>query len=55
MNILQLLDDFLLRQYALGDLMWAGITRLLMTALNAVDAARSPYDRSASMAWTVGL
>ena len=49
----QLLNDFLLRQYALGDRMWAGITRKLITALNPVDAARSAYDRSAIMAWTV--
>ena len=30
-----------------GDRVWAGITHELITVLNAVDAARSVYDRSA--------
>ena len=52
-SIPQLLNDFLLRQYALGDRVWAGITRYLITALDAVDAVRSAYDRSGIVAWTV--
>ena len=46
----QLLNNFLLHQYALGYRVWAGITRYLITA---GDAACSAYDRSGIVAWTV--
>ena len=49
----QFLNDFLLRQYALDDRVWAEITRLLITALDAVDAARSAYNRSGIVAYSV--
>ena len=45
----QLLKVFLLRQYALGGREWAGI----ITALDAVDDARSAHDRSGIVTWTV--
>ena len=44
---------FLLRQYTLGDRVWAGITRRLITALDVAHAARSAYDRSGIVVWTV--
>ena len=59
-HIPQLLNDFLLRQYALRALgdrrAWrvGGITRyIIYTNLTAVDAALSAYDRSGIVAWTV--
>ena len=36
-----------------NDREWAGITGKLITALDAADAARSAYDRSGIVAWTV--
>ena len=49
----QLLNNFVLHQYALGDRVWAAITRynLLPRSSNAEDAACSAYNCSAIMAW----
>ena len=46
MTMPQLLNDFLLRQYALGDCVWAGITRLLITAVDAAACTLSYMDRN---------
>ena len=49
----QSLDVISLRPYALDDLVWAGITRKLIAARNALDASPSVKIRSGIMACTV--
>ena len=49
----QSLNECLLRLYALDERVWAGITRKLITARNALDASRSVKIRSGIVAYTV--